>query len=95
MGKFWGRGGDGDDPLKKIGDFLGTGMTSILGIFGVNPRKTPIFGDGDGDRATKRFGDGFGDGDRLNFGDFWGKIPENPQISGRGRGKESWGFLPH
>ena len=28
-----GRGGDGDDPLKKIGDFLGTGMTSILGIF--------------------------------------------------------------
>ena len=81
--------------MKKIGDFLGTGMTSILGIFGVNPRKTPIFGDGDGDRATKRFGDGFGDGDRLNFGDFSGKIPENPQISGRGRGKESWGFLPH
>ena len=48
--------------LKKIGDFLGTGMTSILGIFGVYPQKNPIFGDGDGDRATKRFGDGLGTG---------------------------------
>ena len=75
MDNFWGFFGDGDmfnfgvfwgfipeNPRKILGDFLGTGMTSILGIFGVYPRKTPIFGDGDGDRATKRFGDGLGTG---------------------------------
>ena len=81
--------------MKKIGDFLGTGMASILGIFGVYPQKTPIFGDGDGDRATKRFGDGLGTGISQILGIFGGEIPENLQISGRGRGKESRGFSPH
>ena len=67
----------------------------VWGFFGENPQKIPNFGDGDGVTTLRIFGDTLGTGKPQTLGFFWGKIPENPQISGWGRGKEYRGFSPH
>ena len=71
------------------------GPAKILGIFGVYPRIPPFFGAGDGDGAFEDFVDASGTGTPQILEILWGKIPENPRISGQGRGKESWGFSHH
>ena len=44
-----------ENPRKKFGVILGTGITLISGIFGVSSPKSPENGDGDGDNF-KLFG---------------------------------------
>ena len=87
--------GVGIEPLKVSGILWGRGNHKTWGFFGAKTQKNPKFRGEVGARALKRFGDNLGMGQSQLLGNFWGKIPENPQISGRGRGKESWGFLPH
>ena len=65
---FRGWGKDRDRFLKNFRDFLGTGMTSISGFFGVLSPKSP-----------KNFWGFFGDRDDFYFGVFWGFFPENPR----------------
>ena len=73
----------------------GRGQPKFWGFIEVHPRKTPNFGDGDGVTTLKMFGDTLGMGEPQISGGFGGKNPENPQISGWGRGKNYRGFSPH
>ena len=81
---FWGWSKDRDRFLKNFRDFLGTGMTSISGFFGILSPKNFLgfFGDGDDfnfgvsrgfipENPPKNFWGFFGDGVDINFGNFW------------------------
>ena len=80
---------------RILGMLWGRGQPKFWGFIEVHPRKTPNFGDGDGVTTLKMFGDTLGTGEPQILGVFWGKTPENPQISGWGRGKKYRGFSPH
>ena len=87
--------GTGIEPLKGLGILWGRGKHKSWGFFGAKTPKKPKFWGEVGARALKRFGDNLGTGQSQLLGNFQWKIPENPQISEWGRGKESRGFLPH
>ena len=87
--------GLGIEPLKVSGILWGWGKHKSWGFFGAKTPKNPKFRGEVGARALKRFGDNLGMGQSQLSENFWGKIPENPQISEWGRGMESRGFSPH